>query len=326
MLGKTSFRAVTAVVIATCAAVVITYSNACSSKAPVLYDSGPPPGDGGTNDGTPNNDGGNNGDGAVAAACNPAGMYGAATAVPGIAAGDKMFGAVTPDELTIAWVKPDGTVMYADRTDASQPFGAAQTLGVYEHDRVALSSDGLKLIGVMPGAKKLGQVTRAARGQAFSGAPDTAPFAQLLVTAMNGESDATPPGSLGDPVLSADGSQLFFSIFGIQTLGTIAISEFTGATWSKPATLGQDEFLAADPLRRRPTGLSADGLTLFFWDEIDGKEKAGWRATSTAYDLMFSGFVDLGDRKDCQATAKCSRLYFTNPAAAPSDVKLADKK
>jgi hypothetical protein len=109
-------------------------------------------------------------------------------------------------------------------------------------------------------------------------------------------------------------------------MGTIAVSDNTGSFWTKPAIVGQAELLASDPKRRRPTGLSSDGLTLFYWDEIDGKEKAGFRKTPMTFDLTFSGFVDLADKKDAQPTAKCNRLYFTNPPASPSDVKMADKQ
>ena len=305
-------------------ACALTACNGCSNEPIRYYEAGPLPdaatGDGGGGDG-------NGGDAAVGSACTPGFTFGAPMAVNGIAAGDKMFGAVTPDELTVAWVTPSGGVMYADRTDSSQAFGAGQTLaGTYEHDRVALGADGLTLIVVMQGAAAFGQVTRAARAQAFAGAPDTTPFAALNATG-NGESDGgRPKGYVGDPVLSADGKQLFFSVYGSGNMvDTVALSEKFGAGWLKPVILTQPELGATMAGRRRPTGLSADGKTFFWWDEIDNKEKAGWRKTATSFDLTFSGIVDLGDKKDAQPTAKCTRLYFTNPPAAPSDVKLADK-
>jgi hypothetical protein len=273
-------------------------------------------------------DGGDGGDaGPAGPVCDPKTTFGAATAVSGVPAGDKMFGAVTPDELTIAWVTPAGGVAYADRTMAAQPFGAPQTLaGTFEHDRVALGSDGLTLIVVMTGAKTFGQITRTARAQPFSGAPDTAPFSMLLLPFMT-EMDSGPgPGSLGDPVLSADGKQMFFSVYGQGARDTVAFSErVTPTLWGKPAIVTQTELGSANNLRRRPTGLSSDGRTLFFWDEVEMKEKAGWRKSTMAFDLTLSGIVDLGDKKDAQPTSKCTRLYFTNPPAAPSDVKLADK-
>lgn len=311
------------------AAALLCACSGCTSDDVRYYDSGPrpdsaPPADGGGGDGGGDGGGGDASGGPV---CNPAFAFGAASAVPGVAAGDKTFGAVTPDELTLAWVTPAGSVLYADRTASSQPFGGAQTLsGTYAPDRVALSADGLTLIVVMQGAASLGQVKRTARGQAFSGAPDTAPFANLR-PGSNPEDGGGGMGMLGDPVLSADGQLLFFSSYGTGAMGTVCVSSNSGTKWTKPDTLSQLELLAtSDTVRRRPSGLSSDGRTLFFWDDVDGKEKAAWRKTNTSYDLAFSGFVDLADRKGAQPAAACTRLYFTNPVTSPSDVKLADKQ
>lgn len=307
-------------------AIALTACNGCSDPEIKYYDAGPLPDgnmpgmDGGTGEtGGP--------DGSLAGpTCSKTMTFGPATAVNGIAPADKIFGSVTPDELTIAWVTPNGTVQYADRTDAKQPFGNAQSLtGTFEHDRVALGADGKTLIVVMTGAKAFGQLTRTGRGQPFSGTPDTKPFAQFLLPFMGGETDAGPgAGSIGDPVLSADGKQLFFSIFNQSARDTVALSLNMGSTWGKPTVTKQPELASSGNDRRRPTGLSSDGLTLFFWDEIDMKERALWRANTT--DLAFSNLVDLGDKKDAQPTANCGRLYFTNPPAPPSDVKLADKQ
>lgn len=307
-------------------ALLLTACNGCNSE-PIKYYDGGPPSDGNTDmDGTTNGDGGGGMDASAPSLCDPKTMYGAAMAVSGVAAGDKMFGAITPDELTIAWIAPNGTVSYADRTDKGQPFGNAQSLqNTFEHDRVALSSDGLTLIVVMTGAKSFAQVTRTARAMPFGGTPDTMPFSMILVPFMS-EDGGVGMGNVGDPVLSADGKQLFFSIFNAGTRETVAFSEKVSTQWGKPTTLKQMELASSGGKRRRPTGISSDGRTLFWWDEVDGKEKAGWRGSTKAFDLTFSGIVDLGDKKDAQPVAKCDRLYFTNPPAAPSDVKLADKQ
>jgi hypothetical protein len=87
----------------------------------------------------------------------------------------------------------------------------------------------------------------------------------------------------------------------------------------------QDELRGNGNLRRRPTGLSSDSLTLFWWDEIDQKEKAGWRGTNTSFDLKFGSIVDLGDKKDAQPSSTCTKLYYSNPVMAPQDVKFANR-
>jgi hypothetical protein len=270
------------------------------------------------------------GDSASGPVCPMGFSFGAAMNVPGIGAGDKTFAAITPDELTIAWVLSSGKVLVADRTDPSQPFGNPQTVpGTYQYDRVALSSDGLTLIVVLPMGTGLGQLTRASRSQPFSGNPDTAPFSMLLT--FGGEEDAGMPeagmatAAIGDPVLSNDGKLLFFSVYDQNNDGSIAVSEKVGTKWLKPVTLTQPELDPMNGKRRHPTGLSSDGLTLFFWDEVDSKEKAAWRKTNTSFDFVFSMFVDLADRKDAQPSASCTRLYFSSPAMPPQDVKFAQR-
>lgn len=302
-------------------------SGACSPKPAVLYDAGPPhDGGGGDAQDAPDGsgDGGSDGGGGQAA-CNPAATFGAPAAVPGVPAGDKALGTITHDELTIAWVEPNGTVKYADRTDASQPFGAAQALpGTFANDAVGLSGDGLTMVLALAGNASLGQVTRASRAVAFGAAVDTAPFSKLL-TGMGSEDGGTSTGNIGDPVLAADGKQMFFSVWNKGDRDTVAVSDLFGASWSLPTILVDPLFQDQGGLRRHPTGLSKDGRTLFFWDETDNKEKAVWRATGTSFDTAFSGLVDYGDKKGARPNAACDRIYFTAPVTAPSDVKLANK-
>src|SRR5258706_16192701 len=50
------------------------------------------------------------------------------TKLPISTAQSDLFGAVTPDELTIAWMTTAGSVLHADRATAADAFGTPQTL------------------------------------------------------------------------------------------------------------------------------------------------------------------------------------------------------
>jgi hypothetical protein len=233
--------------------------------------------------------------------------------------------AVTPDELTIAWTEGSGgaaTIEYADRSTTSDPFGPAQALaaGQFAADRVSLSSDGLRLVVVdadAQGFSELVRASRAAPGNAF-GAPAVGSYANL-----------DTPGTLaagqsyGDPVLAADDSAFYYSVYGGGQVTTIfrATRLVSGDTWQVGSPLTSSTGLAAQgSLRRRPTGISSDEQTLFFWDEVQGIERAAWIDESTgAFDL----FVDLGPRSMAVPDSMCSRLYYSSPGSASVNLFVA---
>jgi hypothetical protein len=120
---------------------------------------------------------------------------------------------------------------------------------------------------------------------------------------------------LGDPVLSADGDDLVYSRYG-ESPSTSVFESFQNGTNSWPP--GSEQL--AMPLqitqgtRMRPTSLSADRLTLFFWDPVSSMTYALFRngvmqsfgALAKAYGPFFSA----------QANAQCSRLYYVAPGAS----------
>lgn len=232
------------------------------------------------------------------------------------------FDSVTPDELSIAWTLGDGnarTINYADRASTTDAFGAPQTLaaGLYVGDRVALSPDGLRLIVVNADGKGFSELTRSSRAQpaqAF-GAASTGSFSNLDATVLSAGQ------SYGDPVLSADDTVFFYSVYGgagqTQTIFRSA-RLLAGEAWSDGAPLQASSALAAQgALRRRPTGISADKQTLFFWDEVSGIERAAWLNDSTG---AFDTFVDLGTRSMAAPNQACSRLYYSAQGAMSLDV------
>jgi hypothetical protein len=258
---------------------------------------------------------------------------GAATPIPNVSTADSdLLGTVTSDGLSIAWVVASGgsagTVRYADRTSTAQPFGATKTLaGTFAVDRVALSADGLTMIVVMPGNGAFGQLKRGARGDAFAGTPDTAPF--LTLVGMNPEIDSGSGVRIGDPVLADDGQTLFFSQYNTTIDDTVAVSQFNGMSWAPPLILVDPMFRSQAGKRRRPTGLSADGKTLFFWDEVAGVEQATWRKTAQGGDFAFGTPLSLGARPGAQASGgDCGRLYFSaaGDGGASLDLFYAERK
>ena len=80
-----------------------------------------------------------------------------------------------------------------------------------------------------------------------------------------------------------------------------------GEPWPVGDTLENCELKAYGALRRTVTGVSSDGLTLFFYDPASAESRAGWRATR---DAPFDWFVGLGARLQMQPNEDCTRLYF----------------
>jgi hypothetical protein len=78
--------------------------------------------------------------------------------------------------------------------------------------------------------------------------------------------------------------------------------------WPVGAPLQACELKAHGSLVRNPTGVSADGLSLFFFDPALGQARAAWRPGD---DVAFSWFADLGARNQAQPNAACDRLYHT---------------
>lgn len=248
--------------------------------------------------------------GAPGSVCSPSAAWGAPTAVPVTLPAGARLAAITPDELTLAWVQ-DGTggvhVGVADRADTTTPFTAAtlptSTQGA-ALDRVALSSDGLR-VGVLR-ADRRGFVsfTRPQRDAAFTEAGD-GEFVSLnqLVQGLAGSV------TLGDPVLSADDRHFVFSIFDSAEPVTIQISArvFPVQPWGPPVHLGGPDLEAQGALRRHPTGISSDNLALFYWDDVSGTQRVGFRADVVS---TFTSPVDLGNRAGATPDTACDAITF----------------
>jgi hypothetical protein len=264
-------------------------------------------------------------------------QFQAGTKLPISTAEPDLFGAVTPDELTIAWMTTAGAVLYADRNAATDPFGAPQTLtaGV-ALDRVALSPDGLTMIVVTTSRNTLAQTTRGSRGSAFSSTLDLSPFASLDPLSQEGDSGTTPThGSFADPMLSEDGQFLYYSQTGVFTLTMCESYRKTGDTspWGQGRNLQESQFSAPDTsgVHMIPTGMSSDDLTLFFWDGVAKTEKAAFRDNALK-DNTFKQFLTLGPTyRNAAPVGSCGRIYFCDgppngDGGADLDLFFADTK
>jgi hypothetical protein len=233
---------------------------------------------------------------------------------------DDELDAVTPNELSLVWsVGPVGTATleYVDRAAVGDAFGPPQTVpaGSFATDRAALSPDGLRLVVVNSDGQGFSELTRTSQlspGNTF-GAPGVGTYGNLNGILAAGE-------SYGDPVLSADDHTFYYSVYGGSLTATIFRTSrlFAGDSWPAGAALPASSGLAAQgSLRRRPTGISSDDQTLFFFDEVMGTERAAWISESTgAYDM----FVDLGIRTMAAPNTACSTLYYSAAGASTIDL------
>jgi hypothetical protein len=243
-------------------------------------------------------------------------------------AGKDVFGSITPDELTIAWISVDAgvpTLHYADRASANDPFFPASSIagaqGHFALDRPALSPDGLRIVVVREDGKAFGEYTRTARLTTFSDVP-----AELTFAALNTQGLLfTAEESFGDPVLSEDDRTLYYSRHDATSHQTIFATTRTSNTpWSVGSPVETPALERHCGHRKRPTGVSSDQLTLFFWDEESGTERATYRPS---LDAPFEGAVVLGARFGAQPNKDCTRLYYSGKAAdaADDDVLVADR-
>ena len=250
------------------------------------------------------------GDGAVAPAwqCSPTASWISPKAV-GVS-GTGVFGAITADETSIAWITSK-TLHWADRSLATDPWGAEATvtLPTLASTRLAISASGLRVILVVDSGKNLGELTRASKTDAFVGPPDSTLYKPIAFAL----SEAPPAALVDDPVLAQDETHLYFTLALPNASSTLRESSLGdgGMTWALGTALSQTELAPQAGSLRRPTGISSDRLTLFYWDEVDSAEHAAFR-TSDAND--FSVFVGLGAKPGGQVDGTCTRLYYGVPA------------
>ncbi|MEO8904163.1 MAG: hypothetical protein ABI488_17555 [Polyangiaceae bacterium] len=266
-------------------------------------------GDGGHEDaGSPPLETGGSAPMAGPAACSQLAKWGAPSAVDGVStAATETLLSVTLDELDLAFVRA-GVLYVAHRDSQSAAFGAVAPImlpaGWTAKQGAALSADGKRLVLVSdPDQRKLGELVRASRDQTFSGDVDESAFEGV-------NQDAVYTGRIyAAPVVSAGDDQLIFNSTFPESASTVVYSTRTGGSaWNPPRQL-QPQLLDGDSTTRRlPTGLSADGRTLFYFNEETMQEEGRWRNANTVSSPLYD-IVSLGLRRGATPNTACNRLY-----------------
>ncbi|MDQ2642556.1 MAG: hypothetical protein M3020_01980 [Myxococcota bacterium] len=217
---------------------------------------------------------------------------------------DDLIGGVTPDEGTLVWLSGEA-VMYADRADASEPFGEPQTPEDTDFVQGTISPDGLHLVGTRFGNFSFAEVVRESRDEPFSGEPDDSAFTDLNSTVA-----AIPVAkSVGDPLLVGD-DWFVFSYYLQPPDMSPTIRQGVGPLWSFGVPIGGAMLLALGDERRIATGFGADLRTLFYWDEVEGIQQQAQRADAGS---DFDRYQSLGDRRGAVSNEACDRLYYSAP-------------
>jgi hypothetical protein len=251
--------------------------------------------------------------------CPPGATWGQGTQLAISTAADDLMGAITPDELSIAWISTNGAsveVLYADEPSAEGPFATAAMApaasGFYAPTKVALSPDGLRLLVVASNHKSFGVTTRSSRPGSFTLAPGGGEVDAINSNIAEGEASFF----VDDPVIGAGDTTFYYSFYGSGLVDTLLETTRTGTTpWPDGVSLSgtAGAFASSGSELRRPTGVSADDLTLFYWDDVDATEKVAWRPRTSE---SFGAPVTLGAFKGAAPNAACDKLYYSAPGTA----------
>lgn len=250
----------------------------------------------------------------VPAECDITASWGSTTPLGGVstADADEQLLALTHDELTIVYTR-DGVLMLADRASAEQDFGAAVTLTLpagYTHRHgLALKPDGLGLIVVAEQGEGFAEVTRVARSGAFGAQADVTRFSGIAQNVM------FTGGEVAGPVLSSDGGTFFFARL---KGGSSNVHRATGSPELVMRDAPEDSVISGSVGAYKLTqSVSADGRTLFFFDEGEGYSAGLWSSSSGAPFVTRATFPGL---ESVFAPAGCARLYGTREVEASLDV------
>jgi hypothetical protein len=249
--------------------------------------------------------------------CDPLAPFATSTALTTLSSTkDDLLGAVTPDELTIAWSSVDSaanvTVYSADRASAATAFGAPLAVAVptagFVVGRVGLSPDGLRLLFVSKNAKSMYEIVRVSRSGAFDGSPDPSAFG--AINALIGDGS----GLLGFPLVGSDDLSLYFTLGNPTGGNTIYRANRASSAdhWSNPSRLGDPALVGGGATAVVPTGVSKDDRTLFLWAVNAGHAYASDRTSPGG---PFTTLVDLGARQYASPAGDCKTLYYSAAGA-----------
>lgn len=237
--------------------------------------------------------------------CSPTATWG--TPVPVFTGADRRFAAITPDELHLAYYDVAAStdagaaalVRIADRASKSAAFDATVLLGQeVDIGGVGLFPDGLTVV-----------VTKGGRPQLVTRSSLTTPFAAATSSGIEFGEETL----FRAPALASDtGFFLTLVYAGIGQVPFTFATKVDGAYRQTELIAPAAELLvrSSENLVPRPTGMSKDLRTLFYFDEATKTEKAAFRA---APGCPYKTFVDLGNRPGAQPNAECNALYYADP-------------
>lgn len=247
---------------------------------------------------------------AFTAQCSPSGEWADGKPVPVDAAHDATLISATPDELTLVWSEGASSVSayyFADRANKNDDFGRKVALEI--GNVIAASPDGLRLVVLSPDQLTLATAARADRASDFA-APVEGEFEAL-------NADAKTHGwTFTSCAFAPDDRTLYYAAGTTDERYPVRVSTRSASEpWPAGKAIETCEFEAHAGYPRYPTGASADGKTLFFYDSWRGKTRAAWRAAGSG---SFTWFHDVGDWFAAQPNSACDRLYYSaGSAAAP---------
>ena len=255
--------------------------------------------------------------------CLPTSVWTGPTKLP-FSLGGELLAAITPDERTLAVYRvsgPSGELSVFDRDDDGVSFAEPKLVEPgtpVRPSRAALSPDGLSLVLLGADWRSFVIMERASRTESFVPSDDASPAAAAFAK-LNAEGAALgPDDAFDDPTFGADGKSFLYSVLpgGGRTL-RISSKDAQGV-WQVGSPLDDCELQSyGDGKSRRPSGLSADGRTLFYFDEVRNMARAAFRGAPTG---LFTSFVDLGQRIAPQPNATCERLYSSRLEGGATDV------
>ena len=163
--------------------------------------------------------------------------------------------------------------------------------------------NGLRLIALSDLRNGFVELARPARGDTF-GVP-TEGTVSLINAAVEANSDL-----LGGGVISPDDRTFFYTLLadgGVEYPLFVSTRSDSGA-WPVGEPIEACEFRAQGALTRLPTGVSSDGLTLFYYDSARGTSRAAVRLDET---IPFGWCRSLGEIARAQPNTACDRLYYS---------------